>query len=110
MGAREFGANRENVSQELRQSRMREREEQINNLKSQVQELRHYISKMEVEAEGDAGRSNPRVDRIMQEQQKAYKERVEFYQNQTRELESRIENLLKVNSSLKERLDSLLKG
>jgi U3 small nucleolar RNA-associated protein 14 len=44
------------------------------------------------------------------EQQKAFKEKVEFYQNQTKELELRIENLLKLNSSLKERLDSLLKG
>jgi hypothetical protein len=44
------------------------------------------------------------------EQEKTYKERIEFYQTQTSELESRVENLLKVNNTLKERLDALLKG
>jgi putative transposon-encoded protein len=37
IGNREFGANRENVNMELRQSTIREHEEQINSLKSQVQ-------------------------------------------------------------------------
>jgi prefoldin subunit 5 len=35
---------------------------------------------------------------------------MQFYQSQTNELESRIESLLKVNSTLKERLESLLRG
>jgi hypothetical protein len=112
INSQEFGSNRENVNQFSRQRQInnRESEDQIKTLKAQVQELRKYIAKLEVETAGESVRYNPRSEVIMKEQERTYNERLDFYQTQTNELESRIQSLLKVNGALKERLESLLKG
>lgn len=70
LNGRGFGSNIENWNGQ--QLSNQASEEQIKNLKGQIQELRKYISKLEVEAAGETIRYNPRNEVVSSEQEKTY--------------------------------------
>lgn len=72
--------------------------------------MRKYCAKLEVEAEGETARINPKHSIVFMEQEKTYNGKIEFYQGQISTLENRVNSLIEVNTILKERVDSILKG
>lgn len=63
-----------------------------------------------METGGDIIKANPKHSMVFIEQEKVYNDKFNFYKEQNEQLESRIQKLIEVNTDLKHRVDSLLKG
>ena len=75
--SRGFGSNIENWNNTFSGSSAHKNyEEEIRSLKNQLQELRKYCVKLEVEAEGETAKLNPKHSIVFIEQEKTYNDKI----------------------------------